>query len=144
MKNLYSVAALLVVLGFSGTALAHTDEQGKNGVPPYLEKALAKLPEQDAAQFRDTMKQAHKDNMAIADQIHALHDDMDDIIIAEPFDKDAFRAKSAKLREVYEKMRANTDEAFLSATAQLTQEERKTLVTALAYPHKHKSVTQAQ
>jgi len=143
MKNLSSIAALLIVLSFSGAAFAHDDSQGKNGVPSYLDTALTKLPEQDADQFRATMKKAHEDNMAIASQIHVLHDELDGIMATEPFDKDAFRAKSAKLREVYEKMRANSDDAFASATAQLTQKERKTLVTAMAYPHDKQQVTKS-
>ena len=86
------------------------------------------------------MKQAHEKNMDIADQIHSLHDEIDEIVMAEPFDEAAFKAKSAKLREVYETMRANTDEAFASAIAQLSQDERKILANAMAYPHKkHKS-----
>jgi len=74
--------------------------------------------------------------MAIADQVHELHDDLDGIMAAEPFDQDAFRDKSAKLREVYEQMRANTDEAFASAASQLSQAEREKVAAAMAYPHK--------
>jgi uncharacterized membrane protein len=146
MKNLLSTTALLlVVLSFSGVALALTDGQGKGGVTSYMEEAIAKLPEKDASQFRDALKQAHEKNMAIANQIHALHDDIDDIMAAKTFDKEAFLAKSGKLREVYEEMRANTDEAFASAAAQLSQKERKTLAAAMAYPHdKRKGAKKAQ
>jgi uncharacterized membrane protein len=139
MKNLFSTTAFLLVLSFSSAALANADGQGKmgkDGTPSYLEQTIANLPEQDAVQFRDTMKQAHEKNMAIADKVHELHDDLDEIMAADTFDKKAFLAKSDKLREVYEQMRANTDEAFASASAQLSQEERKTLAAAMAYPHK--------
>jgi len=146
MKNLLSTTALLIVLSFSGAAFAHTDEKGKEN-NAYIEQAIAKLPADDAAQFRDTMKQAHEKNMAIYDQIHELHDDLDDIVAAKTFDEDAFRAKSAKLREVYETMRENTDDAFASAVAHLSQDERKTVAAAMAYPHKkhaHKDANKAQ
>jgi len=140
MKNLLTTTALLIVFSFSGATYSFAHEQGKDDVPSYMEHAIAKLPKKDAAQFRETMKEAHDKNMAIADQIHALHDDIDDIIAAEPFDKEAFLAKSAKLRGVYETMRANTDDAFASAIAQLPQDERKSIASAVAYPHtKHKA-----
>jgi len=145
MKNLLSTTALLVVLSFSGAAIAHADGQVKDGVPSYMDEAITKLPEKDATQFRDTMKQAHEKNMAISSQVHALHDDIDGIMVAKTFDKEAFLAKSEKLREVYQEMRTNTDEAFASAAAQLSQKERKTLATAMAYPHdKRKEAAKSQ
>jgi len=146
MKNLLSTTAILIVLSFSGAAFAHADGKGKDN-NAYIEQAIAKLPADDAAQFRDTMKQAHEKNMAIHDQIHDLHDDMEDIMAAEPFDENAFRAKSKQLREVYETMRENTDDAFASAVAHLSQDERKTVAAAMAYPHKkhaHKDANKTQ
>jgi len=138
MKNLYSTTALLLALSIASAPFTYAnahEKDGHNGVPSYLEGAIAKLPKKDAAQFRNTMQQAHKKNMAIANQIHMLHDELDAILIAEPFDKEAFRAKSKELRQVYETMRANMDDAFAAAAAQLSQEERKELVAAMAYPH---------
>lgn len=136
MKKLYSTTALILILSLSGAMAAHAHGQGKDSQPSYLDQTIAKLPADDAAHFRDTMKQAHEKNMAIADRIHELHDELDDIMAAEPFDKDAFLDKSAKLRAVYEKMRTNTDEAFADASAQLSQQEREQVAAAMAYPHK--------
>jgi uncharacterized membrane protein len=146
MKNILSTTAILIALSLSGAAVAHTDQKDKEN-NAYIEQAIAKLPADDAAQFRDTMKPAHEKNIAIYNKIHDLHDDMDDIMVAEPFDKDAFLAKSKQLREVYETMRKNTDDAFATALTQLSQDERKTLATAMAYPHKkhpHKDTNKAQ
>ena len=138
MKNLYSVATLLVVLSFSGAAFANANTKAEG--PSYLEKTINKLPKSDGDKFRETMKEAHERNVALAQQIHSLHDDLDNIMAAKTFHEDAFRSKSAKLREVYENMRANTDDAFASASAELTPEERQTLAKAMAYPHtKHKA-----
>jgi len=142
MKNLLSTTAIILALSFSNVAFANTDGKDKKD-NSYVEQAIAKLPADDAAQFRDTMKEAHEKNMAIADQIHSLHDDMEDIMAAEPFDQDAFRAKSKQLRDVYETMRANTDEAFTTAVSQLSQDERKKLAAAMAYPHKKHAHTDA-
>jgi uncharacterized membrane protein len=146
MKNLYSLAAIIIVLGFSAPAFAHSTSSGDmvNGVPSYLDTALKKLPKQDADQFRATMKKAHEDNMAIADQVHSLHDELDTILSADTFDKEAFRTKSAQLRDVYAKMRTNSDDAFANAAAALPKDERQALVAALAYPHDKKKVTKSE
>jgi uncharacterized membrane protein len=146
MKNLLLTTTMLIALSFSGAAFA-----GSNGKDTenntYVEQAIAKLPAADAAKFRDAMKQAHEKNMAIYDQIHSLHDDMEAILVAEPFDKDAFRSKSKDLQQVYETMGNNMDDAFASAVAQLSQDERKTIAAAMAYPHKkhiHTNANKAQ
>jgi len=141
MKKLTSITALLFILSLSTAAFAQTDKDSKKDeMQSYMEEALSKLPEADAQKFRDTMKEAHEKNMAIADRIHGLHDDLDDILSADSFDKSAFLATSKKLREVYHEMRENTDNAFADAAAKLTTQERKTLVAAMAYPHaKHKA-----
>lgn len=148
MTKLYPLGALLLVLlSLSSGAFANADMPAKEGVPPYLEKALAKLPVDDADQFRDTMQQAHEKNRVLTEQIHSMHDVLDAILLAEPFDIEAFRATSAKLRDVYEKMRANMDDAFASAIAELTQKERKTILTAIAYHkiyHKDKAQSKTQ
>lgn len=146
MKTLYPFTALLVALSFAGatSAIADTGKEGKHGGPfSYLDQTIAKLPTQDAAQFRATLKQAHEKNQALIEQVHALHDNIDTIVAAPTFDEQAFRAKSKELRDVYETMRANMDDAFATATSHLSQDERKTLATAMAYPHeKHKKDTQ--
>jgi uncharacterized membrane protein len=140
MKNLLLTTTILIAFGFSGAAFAANTAAKNSENNAYVEQAITKLPAKDAAQFRDTMKQAHEKNMAIYDQVHSIHDDMEAILVAESFDKDAFRAKSKQLQDVYDTMRANMDDAFVSAVAKLSQDERKTIATAMAYPHtKHAS-----
>ena len=135
--TLTSTTAFLIALGtvatlsLSTTAIAR-EHHGHKGVPHYLSKALDKLPSEDATAFRATMQKAHEANKASITQIQALHDDIDVILAAKTFDKTAFTSKSDELRKTYEKMRATSDEAFATALATLTQDERKILVNAMS------------
>ena len=134
MKTLLSTTALLLTLSFSGTALANSEWYGKEGQdmsPSYMEKAICKLPKEDAAQFRDTMKEARENNKDLQEQIGKLHGDLHDILTAETFDKAAFLAKRKDLQQLHDKMETNMTEAFASAVGDLTQDERVTLTRSM-------------
>jgi uncharacterized membrane protein len=138
MKILLSTTALLLTLGFSSAALANSDWYGKEGqdvTPSYMERAICKLPKTDAAQFRDTMKEAREANKPLQEQVEKLHGDLHAILTADIFNKDTFIAKRNDIQQLHDKMEANMTEAFASAVANLNQEERVTLARALSHEH---------
>jgi len=138
MKTLLSTTALLLTLGFSGAALANSDWYGKEGQdmnPSTMEGAICKLPKHDAAQFRDTMKEARENNKNLQEQIGDLHGELHAILTAPTFDEGAFLAKRKELQQLHDQMETNMTEAFASAVANLTQDERVTLTRAMHHEH---------
>ena len=98
MKKLLSTAVMIISLSVSGMAYAddHWDKKGEHG--KFLEEALAKLPEKDAAAFRETIKSAHEQEKASYEQTKKLHEELHAIVIAEKFDKAAYLAKSEEIQ----------------------------------------------
>jgi len=138
MKKLLSTTAIILTLSFSSTALANSDWYGKEGQdanPSCMENALGKLPKDDAAQFRTTMKAARENNKALEEQIGNLHGDLHAILTAPTFDKDAFLAKRKDIQQLHNQMETNMTVAFASAVDGLSQEERVTLTRALHHEH---------
>jgi uncharacterized membrane protein len=135
MKKLLSTTALIITLSFSGAAFAADPSDAKPDTQVFLDHAIAKFSKADAHQFKETMATAHEQNMQLADQIHSLRADLDTILTSDTLDSNAFAAKSAELRGVYQKMRENTDQAFIAAVTQLSPAERQSLVAAMDYTH---------
>lgn len=148
MKKILSTTAILLTLSFSSAALASSEWYGKEGqeMPSYMEDAIGKLPKDDAAQFRDIMKDARENNKDLQAQIENLHGDLHAILTSETFDKAAFIAKRQEVQQVHNQMENNMCEAFASAVDDLTLEERVTLTRALHHGHemqnhKHKKIS---
>ena len=138
MKTLLSTTALLLTLGFSSAALAHSEwygKEGQDGSASYMEGAIHKLPKDDAAQFRDTMKAARDSNKPLQDQIEKLHGELHDILTAPTFDKTEFLARRNEIQQLHGQMETNMVMAFASAVSELSQEERVTLTRALHREH---------
>jgi len=138
MKTLLTTTALLLTLSFPSIVLANSEWYGKEGQdmsPSYMEGAICKLPKDDAAQFRDTMKEARENNKDLQMQVEKLHGDLHAILTAPTFDKDAFLAKRKDLQQLHDQMETNMTVAFASAVDGLSQEERITLTRALHHEH---------
>ena len=134
MKKLLSATLLVSAMAFSSAALAHSDWYGKEGQddsPSYMNHALAKLPAKKASEFRDTMKEARDDNKELQAQVYKLHGELHALLTAPTFDKDAYLAKRTEIEQLHDKMEENRTEAFASAVAELSLNERITLTRAL-------------
>lgn len=150
MKKLLTSTALVCALTFSPAAFAAsgvaaysgnaarenaiTEWYGKEGqdeTPAYMERALAKLPAEKADDFRTAMQGANDENHALAEQLARLHGDLHELLTAPTFDRQAFLAKRAQIRQVRDQIAANRAEAFATAVSGLSQEERVTLTRSL-------------
>jgi len=127
-----TTTALLLTLAVSGAAYAQ-DDAGKGGHPGFhkmqqhREEVLSQLPPEKAKLFKDTMKQSREKNEATHEQIKKLRKEKDALLTAEKFDKDAYLAKNVEMDKLYDQMRANKDNAFVSVAAQFSPAERKIL-----------------
>lgn len=141
-KNLLLATALLSVTLLSGMALAKTattaapattekTETTKAAPPaagkghegmgmmhgPQLSPASQKL-------MQEAMQKAHEGNKELFEQIGTKQNELEEILKAPAFDKDAFLAKTGEIQEIHQKMMRARDEAFASVASQLTAEER--------------------
>lgn len=134
MKKLLTTTAIILSLAVSSVSLAYADvgaEKGEHRGGHFMEEAIAKLPEQAANEFRDTMKQAHEKTKATHAKIKKLHEELDALLVAENFDKAAFLAKTKEMQKIEEKAHASMSEAFATAVSKLSLGDRKTLSDAM-------------
>jgi uncharacterized membrane protein len=140
LTKLLSTTAILMSLALPGAAFAdHTEDHAKGGEAyhEHMQEVLSQLPAEKATLFKDTMKATREKNKPLRDQLHKLYSDRDAILTADKFDKDAFNAKNAELDKIYDQMRANTNQSFVSVAAQFTADERKVLAKIHKEPMKH-------
>jgi len=114
------------------------------GAPSYMEKAINKLPPDKAAAFHATMQEAHDNNKDLYDQMHGLHQNLHNILIASTFDKDAFIAKSREMQKLHDEVADNLDVGFASALEPLSQKERRMLAHAMTKQHAAEKVKKTE
>lgn len=143
MSKLLSTTALMMALVLAGAAYAE-DTHPPAGMHTrggdrmqQRKEAMAQLPPEKAKLFQDSMKQVHEKNEALQAQARKLHEELDALLTAEKFDKDAWTAKSAEIDKVYDQMRANRNAAFVAAASQFSADERKTLSKMNRRPMMH-------
>lgn len=101
------------------------------GLPPFMEAAVAKLPADKAAAFRDTMEKGHEKNKEARPDMRKLNDERRDMLTAAKFDKKAYLAKSKEIIDAENKMRMSRDEVFADAISALSQSERQAFAEGL-------------
>lgn len=138
MKALLSTTAMITLLTVSSVAFADSDSHGKDGKGehPFMEEALSKLPEKDAATFRDTMKQSHEKDKDLFEKSHKMHEELHALLAADTFDKAAYVAKSKELAKIHATMHDHMTEAFATAVSKLPPDERKILADNIHEMHK--------
>jgi uncharacterized membrane protein len=132
-KWLYT-AALSLWLALPAAAMANEGAEHHGGPPSFMEDAMAKLPADKAAAFKDTMKKQHEKDKDIFVKLHQLHEDMNKLLIAPKFDKAAYLAKASEIEKEQETMHANMSAAFATAVSTLSQDERKVLAENMHPP----------
>jgi len=133
INKLIFTTSLLTSLTLSGLAYAQMSpipdaSSGKESPKQKSEQTPAQLSPEKAKQYNDTMQLAADSNKELRAQIHKAHEEADAIMSAEKFDKKAFLAKAAELDQLYGKMRATMNDAFVSVAEKFSQEDRKTLL----------------
>lgn len=139
MRKLFAYRALLVCLLVVFSSNVWAADEGKSdgkSSSKFMEKALEKLPEQKAAEFRATMKQAYEKNEPLNAKIKTQKEEMRAILSAPSFDKAAYVAKSKSIDTLKMQMYGVRSEAFANAAANLSQEERTILAESMSRKRK--------
>ena len=145
IQTLLPAAVFFIAISASG--MAYADDGAKPGNAGYHEKdgcyhhhgkeLWSKLPEQKRTLLKNAMMDAHKQNEPLHEESKKLHKELDALLTAPSFDKDAYLAKEAQLSDIHTKIKTNMQNAFVSVAGQFTPEERKTLAQLHQMMHHH-------
>jgi Spy/CpxP family protein refolding chaperone len=133
-KIFVTTAAILLAC----SAMAHANEEvpGADGQRGFYDEALSVLPNAKSTQIRSLLKQERDKDAALFDLARQQHKELRDLMIAGPFDKEAYVVKSKEIQKTQERIHGKMAEAFAQALSGLTQEERMSLSDALHRKHK--------
>lgn len=137
MKKLLATSAIILAL-VSTSGIAQAKEWGRHGgMHKHIEETLAKLPEDKANLFRDTMKKVREENQGQREKLRTIGQEIKDIVNAPEFDKNAYLAKTHEAQVIFGEMGAKRSAAFADVLSQLNQDERKIIVEAMPHGPKH-------
>lgn len=126
--HLYAASAMLAVLLSSGFAQAADMAPAAATGPMVGMMAQQKaLPEDKAKMLQDAIAKVHEANKPLFEKVGALHKELNEILTAESFDKDAYIAKQAEIHEAMGKIGQARAEALADVAAKFTPEERAVL-----------------
>lgn len=97
-----------------------------------IEKALSELPKDKATLVRNWMQQMKQERKASHKQLKGLYQQVKELAAAEKFDKEAFLAKMAQIRQLKDQRSLKYAESAANVAAQLTAKERTTLLKAFS------------
>jgi Spy/CpxP family protein refolding chaperone len=128
------LTGILAASLITGSAIA-VDSGAKEGNCKYrhheqIEKALSELPKDKATLVRNWMQQMKQERKASHKQIKELYRQVKQLAMAENFDKEAFLAKMAQIRQLKDQRAQKYAEAAANVAAQLTAKERTALLKA--------------
>jgi uncharacterized membrane protein len=127
---------ILATLLIAGSAIAvepgAKKENCKYRHHEQIEQALSELPKEKAALVRNWMQQMKQEKRASHKQLQELYRQVKQLAMAEKFDKEAFLAKMAQIRQLKNQRAQKYAEAAANVAAQLTAKERTTLLKAFS------------
>lgn len=132
MKTRMTVLGLIIVMSVCSLAYAFDGGRGRGpGDKASLYGMLVQLPSEKEMLFHQTMREARAKGFEIRTQIKALREDIKEILTADQFDEDLFRAETRSLEALQMKRHATMEEAIVMLAKQFTADERKILVQLL-------------
>lgn len=96
-----------------------------------INEALAKLPPEKAQMFDEIMRRNTEVNRSKQLQLRSIYTDLRKNFSGDPFNKEAFLAKSTEARDLQSSIRASLDTDLAEIASKLTQEERMIIFGAL-------------
>jgi uncharacterized membrane protein len=132
MKTRMSVLGLIIVMSVCSLAYAFDGGRGRGrGNKASLYGLLVQLPAEKEMLFHQTMREAREKGWEIRAQIKALREDIKEILTADQFDEDLFRANTRSLEALQMKRHETMEAAIVMLAKQFTADERKILVQLL-------------
>ena len=105
--------------------------------PPHMpimdEPSETNLSPEKKAMLEDKMREFHAQNKDRFDTIRAKRDEMKDILTAETFDVDAFKAKSKELDELFSSSKQTMVDKMADMAKGMSQDERKVLASYMRH-----------
>jgi uncharacterized membrane protein len=123
---LFSVALNLLFIGGLATAAWHYHSRHASGEYGLLAFSR-QLPAEHREAFREKVLAARASLAADRDSVRSAWLEANALLTTEPFDKEKYKAATAKLRGAESQFRAGLSESFADIAASVTPEERKLL-----------------
>jgi len=132
MKTRMAVSALIIVMSLCSLAFASDGRRGRGSADRVSQdELLAQLPAEKETLYHQTMREVRKQGFEMRAQVKQLREEIKNIVAADQFDEELFRAKTKSLEELQMKRRASMDEAIATLARQFTADERQILVQLL-------------
>jgi Spy/CpxP family protein refolding chaperone len=134
LRSLFALSLLanVLLLGFLIGGLPH--RFGRESREERLDAVLRQLPEPTQAQFRRSMEQNRSADDARREQIRAARERTIEILLAEPFDAEAYDAEVAKIDELRGQGSRQMAMTVKEVAADLNLEQRRILAELLKGP----------
>lgn len=134
LKLLVLISVLLNVLLLGvvgGRALHHL--RGPE-MPPSMEQAIASLPQDKQAEFRQTMEALRLQQEAVREEVRRLREETLNVIKAERFDEEAYQQRMTRIQELKALQYQRMADATKDLARHWSKEERAALAQALRRP----------
>ncbi|OPL15360.1 MAG: hypothetical protein AVO38_10850 [delta proteobacterium ML8_D] len=133
MKKKLFVSALIVAVSMWSVAYAYNavGPLGCCGKGSLRQDLLAQLPAEKETLFHRTMREVRKKGSEIREQMMIVRQEIEDIIVAEPFEEDLFREKTSDMQDLQKRMHSIMEDAVATLAKQFTADERKVLIKLL-------------
>lgn len=135
--------ALVTTPGFSGAAFAH--DMGDSKSPAQSASPVrsahvhhSHLTKDQAELLQSTLKQVEESNKDVCESIRGLHDQLDGILTAPEFDKDAYLSVVSQIEEKHLLVEKNNAEAFASIGDKFSPKQREGIAKLFSHHMKHK------
>jgi uncharacterized membrane protein len=132
MKTRMAVSALIIVMSLCSLAFASDGCRGRGSADRgSQDELLAQLPAEKETLYHQTMREVRNQGFETRAQVKQLREEIKNVVAADQFDEEVFRAKTKSLEELQMKRRAAMDEAIATLAKQFTADERQILVQLL-------------
>jgi|GEM_PF-4512873 Spy/CpxP family protein refolding chaperone len=117
------------------TTAAYAHDGGDQGSCMHCEHEH--LSEAKKELLHTTFKKLHESNKAVFEELHKLHKERHDILVAKTFNKAAYLSVTTKIDEKRAELEKSRAEAFASIADKFTPEERERLGHMMGHHHHH-------
>lgn len=146
-KRLLLVSTLIAAMAASGAGFAK--DSGDNGQAMHADgnhwchqdsgvhALLNLLPDDKRQLLHKTVDKIRKENASLHEQSHKLEGELEALMKAPDFNKEAFLKTQKELDDIHIKMKENAEKEFAGIASEFNAEERKILVELYKLRHAH-------
>lgn len=132
MKKKMLVSTLIIAVSLWSVAYAYNAAGPMGCLKGSLrQELLAQLPAEKETLFHRTLREARKKGAEIREQMKIVRQEIEEIIVADPFEEDLFREKTGDMQDLQKEMHIIRRDAVATLATQFTADERKVLIRLL-------------